>query len=514
MNESAAAAGEIGPIGASARRDLAYSLRVQAAQRQRLRPLPVHVTNGDEALPNLIAAYSKGLPHNELGEVNADAYGALIQALTSGNPQEFEALAMGGVVKQISPQAAYAFSLEGADSHALTIPAPPAFSSAQMASELAELYWQALTRDVNFADYAADPMIDQAVADMNAFSDFRGPKSGGLVTPGTLFRGLTPGDQAGPYISQFLYKDIPFGATSVPQKYIVGVADLDFVVTAEEWLGCQRGTPPTGVFRADPAAQYIRNNRGLCEYVHRDFGYQPYLAAALILFTLGPGALDPANPYVRSATQAGGVTYGGAQVLEILAHVMPAALYAAFHQKWLVHRRLRPETYAGRLHHHMMDAATYPFHDELLDSDAINAVAEKHGTYLLPQAYVEACPTHPSYPAAHAVIAGACVTVLKALFNESFVIPNPVVPSADGLSLVPYAGGDALTIGGELDKLASNISIGRNAAGVHYRSDGDMGLLLGEKVALTILADRKGLCNEGFSGYSLTKFNGTTVTVG
>ena len=45
----------------------------------------------------------------------------------------------------------------------------------------------------------------------------------------------------------------------------------------------------------------------------------------------------------------------------------------------------------------------------------------------------EGCPTHPSYGAGHATVAAACVTILKAWFDESFVFPNPVVP--DGLGL-------------------------------------------------------------------------------
>ena len=36
----------------------------------------------------------------------------------------------------------------------------------------------------------------------------------------------------------------------------------------------------------------------------------------------------------------------------------------------------------------------------------------------------------------------------------------------------------SLTLGGELDKLGSNIAIGRNIAGVHYWSDGVEGLRL------------------------------------
>lgn len=63
-------------------------------------------------------------------------------------------------------------------------------------------------------------------------------------------------------------------------------------------------------------------------------------------------------------------------------------------------------------------------------------------------AYPEGCPIHLAYPAGHAVIAGAGVTILKAFFNESFIIPHPVIASSDGLSLLPYSGPD-LTIGGE-----------------------------------------------------------------
>jgi hypothetical protein len=76
--------------------------------------------------------------------------------------------------------------------------------------------------------------------------------------------------------------------------------------------------------------------------------------------------------------------------------------------------------------------------------------------------------------------------VLKAFFKGSYVIPSPVQATDDGLSLVAYSG-PALTIEGELNKLATNISIGRDAAGVHYRSDGDPGLALGEALAISVL---------------------------
>jgi hypothetical protein len=141
------------------------------------------------------------------------------------------------------------------------------------------------------------------------------------------------------------------------------------------------------------------------------------------------------------------------------------------------------------------------------------------GNALLPQAFPEGSPTHPSYGAGHGTVAGACVTILKAWFNESTRLVElgitPLQPTDDGLNLFPYTGADAkdLTVGGELNKLASNVGIGRDIAGVHWRSDATESLKLGEAVAISILSDQKGCFNETFNGFSLTKFDGTTITV-
>ena len=76
--------------------------------------------------------------------------------------------------------------------------------------------------------------------------------------------------------------------------------------------------------------------------------------------------------------------------------------------------------------------------------------------------------------------------------------------------LSPYVG--TLTVGGELNKLAANVALGRNTAGVHWRSDGIEGIKLGEQVAIGLLRDYKKSFNETFAGFSLTKFDGTTLT--
>src|SRR5205823_1929665 len=127
----------------------------------------------------------------------------------------------------------------------------------------------------------------------------------------------------------------------------------------------------------------------------------------------------------------------------------------------------------------------------------------------------EGSPLHPAYGAGHATVAGACVTILKAFFNESFVIPEPVVPGPDGHTLWPYTcpGADRLTVGGELNELAANVALGRNFAGIHWRADYMESLKLGEAVAISILRDQRASYNEQFGGFNFTKFDGTTITV-
>ena len=198
---------EIGPYTQQERATKAYKLRVDAAKANEMKQSLLHPDNGDETLyPTRINSYSKGLPHDALGVVSPSAYDALIRALSTGLNADFEAIPTGvpNGSKQRDPQASFTYFLEGRDVWSYVMPAAPAFSSVQQASESIEVLWQALTRDVHFSDYASNALIRQAATDMSRFSDFRGPKSGGQVTPGVLFRGIAPGELNGPYLSQFL----------------------------------------------------------------------------------------------------------------------------------------------------------------------------------------------------------------------------------------------------------------------------------------------------------------------
>ncbi|MBI1762547.1 MAG: vanadium-dependent haloperoxidase [Acidobacteria bacterium] len=494
----------LGPLDAVQRARQATLRRQTAALYQSNRPLPLHLTNGDdETYASKLASFSKTLPHNNLGEADLNAYAAYLNALRSGKSEDFEKIPAGGAGKLVDPQSGLCFDLEGADIHSFETAVPPRFDSEAIAGEMAELYWRALTRDIPFSQYDSHPLTNAAVADLRRFDNYTG------VDTQSLFRTPMPGDAQGYYVSQFLLKPFSLGATPFDQKYRLPVAGEDFMVAYQEWLAIQNGVAPTRRLSFDTANRYIRNGRDLGEYVHIDFSYQAFLLASLILQSFGAAALDDANPYKRATRQAGFATFGGPHLVDLIGRIAALALKAAWFQKWYVHRRIRPEEFAGRVHNKLTNAANYTINAKLLNSGAIMNVFSKYGGYLLPMAFPEGCPVHPAFPGGHATVAGACVTVLKAYFDESFVVPSPVVPSDDGATLREYNG--TLTIGSELNKLASNVAYGRDTAGMHWRSDEIEGLKLGEAVAISVLSDFNACFNETFEGFTLTKFDGVTI---
>ena len=534
------------------RRTEARELREEAAELAFLRPHPDHISNAEEAeyrRPNgqlsYIANYSKGLRHNALGEVIPRSYRSLLRALHSGNPDHFEEIRLGlpdTGLDLTNPQAGLAFDLEGPDAQAVTMPPAPRIDSPENSAEMGELYWMALLRDVSFTDYGTGANTDAPTAAFpsgpttaaansltSEFSDFRGPKdAGGNVSTSTLFRGFTRGDLVGSYVSQFMLIGnndpalgltpadgrITYGTLKIDQRQRTVVSGSDFLSTFGDWLSVQRGQDRTaiGLNPFDGTQRFIRNLRDLANYVHFDALYEAFLNACLILLSI-PAPFDPGNPYVDSRTQDGFGTFGAPHILTLLTEVATRALKAVWFQKWFVHRRLRPEAFGGRIEVHRpggRDPGRYPMIDgEILASSVLGQVIANFGTALLPQVFPEGSPTHPSYGAGHATVAGACVTILKAWFDDSFVLPGPVlVPDAAGTALVPGPAVD-LTVGGELNKLAANIAIGRNAAGVHWRSDYTESVRLGEEIAIRLLQEQKPTYNEDHH-FTLTRFDDRT----
>ncbi len=517
--------GDAKPKPRSARRDRMYQIRTDAARFNRDMPEVAHPANGDEArYSNRLGNFSKGLDHNAFGEVDPGSYEDLLHAVSTGDPDDFEAIPKGGGRRFINPQAGLAFDLEGVDAHTYAVPPAPALASAQAAGEATELYWMAELRDIKFDEFADNADVAAACADLNRLSDFRGLRKRGLVTPDTLFRDPLPGCAKGPYLSQFLWMDAPFGAENVERRIITRLPGADFLTDYDEWLNAQKGNAISFSKKA-PVRRYVQTPRDLATWVHMDVLFQAYFSASLILGAppepfdaSGAGLGCPANPgtpYYKSSNQYGFVTFGDPHRKTLLCEVATRALKATWFQKWFVHRRLRPEAYGGRVHNQIVNNR-YPgiLHKDVLDSPVLGRMFAKNGTYLLPMAYAEGAPLHPSYTAGHATVAGACVTILKAVFDETFVISRPVLPTPDGL-LLDHASydGPELTVGGELNKLASNVATGRNIGGVHWRSDAMESLKLGESIAISVLRDQRALYNERFDGFTFTKFDGTKITV-
>ena len=511
----------------------ATDIRIDAANRDAQVPAAINVANGDEQLyPDKAGTYTKGLAHDAFGRVDPASFASFKKALNSGKFEDFEEIIVGGTRTQNGPQGGLAFDLEALDSAQFgqpQVPPAPKTASDQNATELLEHYWGSLLRDVAFTDYGSNPLAAMAAAELGSQYSYLGPRDGsGHVTPHLLFRGGFPGETLGPYISQLFIMPTSFGAQPLTQRMVSYLPDIDYGTNFNEWLDIQNGVDTGLRNQIDPQFRYRRNGRDLAAFTHVDVLYQAYFAAFLVLagingnppgsFSPGGAPLNPGNPYINSRTENGFGTFGGPDFAGMFGEVATKALNAVWYQKWFVHLRPRPEAHGGLVHliksgqASKTDATFSPF---ILNSVGLQQSFNKYGTWLLSQAFPEGSPTHPSYPTGHGTVGGACCTLLKFIFDGNFVIPNPVVPTGDGLSLVPYTGPDAgqLTVNGELNKLGHNVSFGHGIhAGIHWRSDTDTSLMLGEAVALSFLRDKAQTYNEPFTIH-ITKFDGTKATI-
>ena len=512
-----------------------FEVRFKTAKEQSRLPIPSHATNGDEAhYGDKCATYTKGLKQDGYGVVNPAAFLSFRKALDSGDPNDFAHILTGGTQTLNGPQGAYAFTLAGTDSQQFgsdpsvenqepnpIVPAPPAMASEAYGTELTDLYWCSLLRDVAFTDYPGHPTAAAAAAELSAMTTYAGPRDGGgQVTPRLLFRGKYPGETVGPYTSQLMLRPTNFGAQAISQQWTTYLPGIDYMTDLATWQAVQSGIPTGLVDQKDPIPRYAHDGRGLAAFTHVDELFQAYFTAYLVLKTLGTPP-NPGNPYVGSKTQNGFGTFGGPDIASTLSEVAKIALNAVWYQKWLVHRRHRPESGGGVAELTRLGGGTSPLdgglHANVLNSKAIQQSFSKYGTYLLSQPFPEGSPYHPAYPTGHGTVGGACITVLKFFFDGGFVIPDPKVSSSDGLSLLPYSytseDGALMTVGGELNKLAHNITFGHGLhGGIHWRSDSDDSMLLGEAVAISFLRDKALTYNEKFK-VQFTKLDGKPATI-
>lgn len=557
--------------------------------------------------------------------------GPLVLTAQSSFDSQAAAALTGAVARFTSPLAGAATEAHGPDPKAMEMLPAPGCLSISTAAEMSEVYWMALLRDapllafqVNRTPPAADCadisahdvelgfnvtnrvddarkwvniLFDCAVRRDNDPGKLRAPLdvdagSGGAdIRLQTLFRSGLVDEEFGPLVSQFFIRPIGYGTQTIDQKQFPYIAKRDFLTTHGDWLLAQntgkdvygrdygncnnysdqlnRGAsyyPVDG--SGQPVKRYISTMRDIARFVNRDALHQAYFNAALFLDGIS-APLDAGNPYRgnRFSRENPFASLGGPDLLTLVSEVASRSLKVVWRQKWLVHRRARPEVYGGLVQMQRKGyngvtrdyglpttAAACPNFDDAIDAtlaavgmhnQAMNGGTE---TFFLPMAFSAGSPTHPAYGAGHATVAGACVTTLKAWFDEDakladvFAAANaaasvsmtaPKDPLGGELKLLQpgyrkvgsdleafcepmeYSGGDSsrMTIGGELNKIASNVAMGRSMGGVHWRSDNTRSLRLGEAIATEILRKRTLEYAERPVSFTFRAFDGHMVRI-
>lgn len=409
--------------------------------------------------------------------------------------------------------------------------------------EMMEVYCKQLVRDIPFINWDSDSTVSNLVTYLNNYgSDITAPTVTGNITVKTFLRGSGPGETVGPYISQFLIKPFMYGNMSVTHKFRPE-NNANTQLSMADWLNVQQGVTEYSAAYLTNDNKHVYSPRVLASIVHNDPFYQFYYNAALIanISSIVTSGYD--NSSINSTVWTDG---GDPALLVIMAEVGTIALHVAWYQKYGLTLKIRPEVLAQRITLAFNNAGLRSSVDKLNDiytealkgSNILSLVNTQNvsnggedlsgNNYYLNVLYPEGSPTHPAYPAGHACVAGAMVTVLKAMIKThnsgtpiAWVADGRTAeqPSVDGESLVAYSDGDAssMTIVGELNKLASNIALGRDFAGVHYRADGDQGILSGEEIAIDYL-QRKikefGATDAGlFNGFELEKMDGSRIMI-
>ena len=219
------------------------ALRTQTAGSDDFVAAPAQIDNGDEALyADKSGTYTKGVLQSGIGLVDLAAYQSFKNALSSGAPADFDNIVLGGSRTLNGPQGGLAFYLECLDGSQFAVPPAPTLASEAYATELVELYWASLLRDVAFTDYPTNPVTMKAATELSGMPAYAGPRTAAnQVTPDLLFRGVFAGETTGPYISQFLIQPTALGSLPITQKYITNKANTDFMLVAAEFQQVQNG---------------------------------------------------------------------------------------------------------------------------------------------------------------------------------------------------------------------------------------------------------------------------------
>lgn len=393
----------------------------------------------------------------------------------------------------------------------------PLIDSYQAAADLLELYCMALVRDIPLRTINDSsipiPILDNIIIprlnDPLVKNYLNAPVNGsGNITRELLFREGTTGDRVGPYISQFMYYNIQIGQFLFEQnKYIcLNKVDLsgtninfgdDFMTNVSSFIPIWNGVLVNTSISQD--TRYITTPRDGALYINRDQVWQMFFftATALLGRSVRPGFFCTPRPGSKF------INLGPIDLYDLMLRAAKMAMNASWLWKWK-QMRVRPEEMAYQLNQTLTnpsDPYNVSFAPTLTSNTGfgtiLKTVFDICGNYLLPQAYPYGSPCHASYPAGHATYGGALSTILKAFFNCDYYMEawqaSLFSPPGTGLDIAPFPPGVTgvafLTLEGELNKLASNCAVWRNFAGIHYRSDAEAGLAIGEEAAIITLQD-------------------------
>lgn len=500
-------------------------------------------------IPNFRGLYSKGFtghtgPNGLVIHPNIELYSSFIEGIKNRERTKINQ------VCSFCPRLADPFcildvELEGKYKSTFGIPLPPHPLSNQAAAELLEVYAMALLREYDLEFFNNTSFLSRVTSpngyeyaiqilvhlnDSMVNSNLNGPRANRVnnnLYLTSLFRGNSQGDLIGPYISQFFYYESAVGNYILDQKYFLLPnngdqlrTDYDFGKTEEYFRDLWNGVPKSSNLQLN--FRYLRTIRDLAIYINRDQIWQPFFVTATILLNRGV----PTGFYTSNRRTDGGrfINLGVVDLYTLMMKAVKLAMNATWVWKWCQLKQ-RPEELAYQVHiSKLYPDLSLDFPNFLMNSPILTKIFEKHGKYLMPLAYSNGSPCHPSYPAGHATIAGAMSTILKAWFNCDSMMTS-VIASEDGQSLLFYKGWYEtitrnnsildkmyLNIGHELDKMASNCSYSRCMAGIHYRSDCESGILLGEKVAIELLKDEVLKYDDNIA-FQFRKRNGEVVKI-
>ncbi|CAM9663934.1 unnamed protein product [Ascophyllum nodosum] len=324
------------PTAPNRRDNEAFTSRRDAARLERDGTGTICQINNGET--DLSAKFHKSPPHDDLGQVSADDFPALEDCILNGGFAICETVPAGYPAgRLVNPTAAFAIDISGPAFSATTIPPVPTLDSPELAAQLAEVYWMALTRDVPSMQYGIDDITTTAAgtSGMEGFPNLVDVSIGfdGTVDPfSQLFRANFVDVATGPFVSQLLVNSFTIDSITVQPKTTTFARGVNYMVDFDEWLNIQAA--PVQSFHYALKRRFWGSKRHL---KHFDFHMNHacgHWRGVVILLELGAFSRVGANgPFAGSDRQAGFFNFGTSHYFRLMG-AAELAQRASWYQKW------------------------------------------------------------------------------------------------------------------------------------------------------------------------------------